>query len=63
MASLITRFITPGLSLLLTAYGSGRSGPPNGPPPGGCVSTATVVCTQYGQVQGAVVGSFRWKWA
>lgn len=60
MASLITRLITPGLSLLLTACGGGSGGgPPNGPPPGGCVSTATLVCTQYGKVQGAVIGSFR----
>jgi para-nitrobenzyl esterase len=37
--------------------GSGVSG--NRPPPLGCVSTATVVCTQSGQLQGAVEGAFR----
>ena len=28
-------------------------------PDGNCVSTATVVCTQYGQLQGAVEGNYR----
>jgi para-nitrobenzyl esterase len=37
--------------------GGGVSGNP--PPPLGCVSTATVVCTQSGQLQGAVEGAFR----
>ncbi len=29
------------------------------PPTAGCVSTATVVCTQYGQLQGAIEGHYR----
>ena len=36
--------------------GSDLGGPP---PPTGCVSTATVVCTESGQVQGAIKGNFR----
>ena len=37
--------------------GGGVSGNP--PPPPGCVSAATLVCTQSGQLQGAVEGRFR----
>src|SRR5271169_1439731 len=42
---------------LLNACGGG-GGPVMGPPPA-CVSTSTVVCTQSGQVQGAIEGDFR----
>lgn len=52
--------------LLFTALaacggGSGGIGSDSGgvPPPPSCVSTATVVCTQYGQLQGAVEGGYR----
>jgi para-nitrobenzyl esterase len=38
--------------------GGSAGGPP--PPPAGCVSTATAVCTQYGQLQGAVAGGYRY---
>jgi len=37
--------------------GGGDSGKPPAPP--GCVSTATVVCTQSGELQGAAEGAFR----
>jgi para-nitrobenzyl esterase len=38
--------------------GGSAGGPP--PPPASCVSTATSVCTQYGQLQGAVAGGYRY---
>jgi len=41
---------------LLNACGGG--GPVTGPP-AACVSTSTVVCTQSGQLQGAIEGNFR----
>lgn len=41
---------------LLSSCGGG--GPVMGPPPA-CVSTSTIVCTQAGQVQGAIEGQFR----
>jgi para-nitrobenzyl esterase len=31
----------------------------SGPPPPSCVSTATLVCTQYGQLRGTVEGDYR----
>ena len=43
--------------VLLTGCGGG--GPIMQPPPPACVSTATFVCTQSGQVQGAIEGNFR----
>ena len=43
----------------LAACGGGSEGSGGTPQPPGCVSTATVVCTQYGQLQGAVEGSYR----
>jgi para-nitrobenzyl esterase len=50
--------------LSLASCGGGDGGGTGGvsgnpPPPPGCVSTATVVCTQSGQLQGAVEGAFR----
>jgi len=48
-----------GLALLMTACGGGGAGGLPDSTPSGCVSTATVVCTQYGQLQGAVEGSYR----
>ena len=49
--------------ILLTALAACGGGSGNGgvvvPPTGGCVSTATVVCTQSGQVQGTVEGGYR----
>ena len=50
--------------LLLTALaacggGSGDGGMPPTPPAASCVSTATIVCTQSGQVQGAIEGNYR----
>jgi len=47
------------LALLMTACGGGGSSGPAAGPPAGCVSTATVVCTQLGQLQGAVEGNYR----
>ncbi len=46
------------LALLLVGCGGGGGGS-GAPPPAGCVSTATVVCTQSGQLQGALEGSYR----
>jgi len=48
-----------GLALLVVACGGGGGGGGGPPPPASCVSTATVVCTQSGQLQGAVEGSYR----
>jgi para-nitrobenzyl esterase len=49
-----------GLAMLMVACGGGSSGdPPAGPPAIGCVSTATLVCTDSGQLQGAIEGDFR----
>jgi para-nitrobenzyl esterase len=50
------QFTFPGFLLMaLSACGGGGGGAA----PAGCVSTATVVCTQSGQLQGAVEGSYR----
>jgi para-nitrobenzyl esterase len=46
------------LLMALSACGGGGGGG-GGAAPDGCVSTATVVCTQSGQLQGAVEGSYR----
>jgi para-nitrobenzyl esterase len=47
-------------ALSLGACGGGSSSGVGGaPPPPGCVSTATLVCTQSGQLQGAVEGNYR----
>ncbi len=47
-------------ALSLGACGGGSSsGVVGAPPPPSCVSTATVVCTQSGQLQGAVEGGYR----
>ena len=47
-------------ALSLGACGGGSSsGVLGAPPPSGCVSTATVVCTQSGQLQGTVEGGYR----
>jgi para-nitrobenzyl esterase len=45
--------------VVLSGCGGGSGGGIGAPPPSGCVSTATLVCTQSGQVQGAVEGSYR----
>ena len=45
--------------MALSACGGGGGGGGSGAAPDGCVSTATVVCTQSGQLQGAVEGSYR----
>src|SRR5882724_8719726 len=43
----------------LAACGGGSGGGVGAPPPPDCVSTATIVCTQSGQLQGAVEGGYR----
>ena len=58
----VARVIFPAVALVaIAACGGGGSGSDMGgpPPPTGCVSTATVVCTQSGQVQGAIEGNLR----
>ena len=50
--------LVPMLITVIGCGGSGSGGMIVFPPPA-CVSTATVVCTQSGQVQGAIEGSFR----
>ena len=48
------------LFAVLAACGGGGGGAGGGvPPTASCVSTATLVCTQSGQVQGAIEGSYR----
>ena len=42
--------------IALSACGGGSNG---GSAPAGCVSTPTIVCTQSGQLQGAVEGGYR----
>jgi para-nitrobenzyl esterase len=49
----------PGLVVLILASLTGCGGNATTPPPIGCVSTSTVVCTKSGQVQGAIEGAFR----
>ena len=44
----------PGILFAAFAACGGGSGGSGVPPTASCVSTATVVCTQYGQLQGAV---------
>ena len=56
----VARVIFPAVALVaITACGGGGSDMGSPPPPTGCVSTATVVCTQSGQVRGAIEGNFR----
>lgn len=56
----VARVIFPAVALVaITACGGGGSDKGGPPPPTGCVSTATVVCTQSGQVQGAMEGNLR----
>jgi para-nitrobenzyl esterase len=45
--------------MALAACGGGNGDGVVVPPAASCVSTATVVCTQSGQVQGAIEGSYR----
>ena len=57
------RFIgsATALALLMVACGGGGGEIAGGglPPPPPCVSTATVVCTQSGQVEGLIQGAYR----
>ena len=54
------RLGSPGILLAALAACGGGSGDGGGvPPTSSCVSTATVVCTQYGQLQGVVEGGYR----
>jgi len=46
------------VALAACGGGSGKAGVVV-PPTASCVSTATVICTQYGQLQGAVEGAYR----
>jgi len=45
--------------LLIALAACGGDGGGDGAAPAGCVSTATIVCSQSGQLQGAVEGNYR----
>jgi para-nitrobenzyl esterase len=51
--------VSAGFLLTALAACGGGSGGSSVPPTASCMSTATVVCTQYGQLQGAVEGGYR----
>lgn len=56
----VARVILPSVALVaITACGGGGADMGGPPLPTSCVSTAAVVCTQSGQVQGAIEGNFR----
>ena len=62
MTASLHRLVWPGsVGLLLAALVAcgGGGGSVVVPPVASCVSTATIVCTQYGQVQGADEGAYR----